>query len=300
LFTDVGGTLYFTANVFDGFVLWKSDGTETGTVMVKDLWPGAAMDVAGTLYFTADDNVYGWSLWKSDGTEAGTALVKGTEAGSGFANWVLPASVGGELYFIAFTYHAHTYSYELWKSDATGTVKVRDMPPTPDGLAPGSLTNVAGTLYFRAKERHERYALWRSDGTESGTVKVKDIWPRALTDVAGTLYFTAKQSPHGYGLWKSDGTKGGTVLVKRIGPNAASRPQALTDVGGTLYFAADDGTHGMELWKSDGTEPGTVMVSDLSRGANGSDPTWITDVGGVVFFAAEGPAIGRELWSVAS
>src|SRR5215210_8040536 len=42
-FTDVAGTLFFWLDDDEhGAELWKSDGTEAGTVMVKDINPGAA------------------------------------------------------------------------------------------------------------------------------------------------------------------------------------------------------------------------------------------------------------------
>ena len=38
----MGGTLFFTANDgIHGLELWKSDGTAAGTVLVKDIRPGA-------------------------------------------------------------------------------------------------------------------------------------------------------------------------------------------------------------------------------------------------------------------
>ena len=42
--TNVNGTLYFAANDgAHGEELWKSDGTAAGTVMVKDIDPGATL-----------------------------------------------------------------------------------------------------------------------------------------------------------------------------------------------------------------------------------------------------------------
>lgn len=52
--------------------------------------------------------------------------------------------------------------------------------------------------------------LWRSDGTEVGTVLVEDInpegnsWPFGLRDVGGTLFFRAKDGIHGYELWTAE------------------------------------------------------------------------------------------------
>ena len=56
--------------------LWKTDGTASGTVMVKDIWSGSSgggptmtTAVGNTLYFQARDGTHGGELWKSDGTD---------------------------------------------------------------------------------------------------------------------------------------------------------------------------------------------------------------------------------------
>ena len=175
---------------------------------------------------------------------------------------------------------------------------------------PTSLTDVGDTLFFTADDGTHGQELWKSDGTEAGTVLVKDIdpddgdddysGPSYLTDVGGTLFFTADDGTHGRELWTSDGTEAGTVLVKDIRPGGyGSEPAYLTGVGGTLFFTASDGTHGPELWKSDGTEAGTVLVKDIHPGVRRRrEPSSLTGVGGTLFFAADdgtpGPSCGSR------
>ena len=124
-------------------------------------------------------------------------------------------------------------------------------------------------LYFRGDDGINGHELWKTDGTESGTVMVKDIkttgdsWPSKLTVVGSTLFFQATDGNNGYELWKSDGTTAGTVMVMDINNGSNdSNPNGLTAMGGYLYFMANDGTNGYELWMSDGN--GTVMVKDIS------------------------------------
>jgi ELWxxDGT repeat protein len=292
--TNVGGSLFFVAN---GEQLWKSDGTAAGTVMVKALYPYPAglTDVAGTLYFSADDGVHGVEPWKSNGTGAGTVMVKDVVPGSGDSSPRSFTGIDGTLYFVA--------NGGIWKSDGTenGTVTVKALDPYPGGL-----TDVGGTLYFGAYDGIHGGELWKSDGTEAGTVMVKDIspggefgqssWPSELTDVEGTLYFGASDGIHGDELWKSDGSEAGTVMVKDIRPGEdSSTPRYLADVAGVLFFAAStttgpSGSSKYNLWTSDGTSDGTVVV------LHGPEPGWLTDVRGTLYFSGWDRIHGDELW----
>jgi ELWxxDGT repeat protein len=303
--TDVGGTLFFSADdSTHGRELWKSDGTEGGTMMVKDFDPDPESgpqwlaEVGGTLFFILEET----ELWKSDGTEAGTVMVKDISPGSESASvGGSLTDVGGTLFFAA---DDGTHGRELWTSDGTaaGTVMVKDI--NPDGFGVSWLTNVDNTLFFSGTDGTHGLELWKSDGTEAGTVMVKDIdpsssgiGPGSLTALDGMLFFSADDGTHGREPWKSDGTAAGTVMVKDIHPGAASALSVspFTTAGGTLFFGAADGIHGLEPWTSDGTEAGTTMVKNIDP-CGSSYPYAFTDVDGTLFFGADDGTHGHELW----
>src|SRR5437867_11527659 len=79
---ESGGIGFFTADDgFNGRELWRTDGTRSGTMLIKDIAIGSTssisqgpVDVNGIVYFTANDQSRGVELWRSDGTTAGTYL----------------------------------------------------------------------------------------------------------------------------------------------------------------------------------------------------------------------------------
>ena len=334
---------FFSADLENGLALWKDDPTN-GVSLVKIVNPAengiwhSSLSISkatncgmikvsewsgDTLYFFADDGINGTELWKSDGTDAGTIMVKdinpaGSSRWSHCHNsnspWTTPVATGAMIYFWA---NDGTHGYELWKSDGTetGTVMVKDITSGTNGSFDGSdLVIFGNTLYFSAMNDTARNMalpptnfpdLWKSDGTEIGTVKVTetefyDIV--GLTVVGNTLYFIGDanapgfESDKGRELWMTDGTDAGTVMVKDIrSGSAGSYGYSFTSFG-DVYFVANDGTNGYELWKSDGTETGTVMVKDISVGSSNSYPSQLTVVDNVLYFLADDGINGCKLW----
>jgi ELWxxDGT repeat protein len=312
--TDVDGTVFFRAN---GDQLWRSDGTAAGTALVSNAPSLNPLDLTafgGRLLFSGNSYPMGQELWSSDGTPAGTTIVKDISPGTECGGWgpCRPHSstpdqlttAGAIVFFTAST----DVGMELWRSDGTtaGTFLIKDIDPSDLSSYlssfPAELTNVNGVLFFSAEidpiNQLPRLDLWRSDGTDAGTLPLAiGISPAALTAVNGTLFFAASDGATGRELWRSDGTVAGTTMVADIVPGSlGSNPADLTDVDGILFFTASTADNGRELWRSDGTAAGTLLVADVSAGTRDSNPANLTNVDGTLFFTASTPASGRELW----
>jgi ELWxxDGT repeat protein len=176
------------------------------------------------------------------------------------------------------------------------TYIVKDIRPGTASSGPNYLTNFGGTLYFGAYGPTGA-GLWKSNGTDPGTVEVKKVGVSNLIVGNGQMFFAGDISPNGTELWKSDGTGPNTIAVKDIHTGGiGSFPREIVAVGATVFFVADDGVHGEELWKTNGTDPGTVLVKDILPGAAGSDPSELTSFGGALYFAASDGSHGREMW----
>jgi ELWxxDGT repeat protein len=370
---DFKGRLLFGANhPRFGEELWRSNGTRSGTRLVKDIDPGplvikkmentetgssapdSVLRTKKWIYFQATTVKYGEELWKSDGTKSGTKVVKDIVPGPGDSGPEDIVSTAPRTTF--FRAWDKKHGEELWRTDGTesGTKLIKDINPDlppgarcdqsecgiPKGWShPDTVTVMGKQVFFAADDGKHGVELWKSDGTAKGTTLVKDINTvrgnsnpnekgDALTRsaeveklfvVGKTLYFRASDGKHGVELWKSDGTESGTTLVKDINPAApdpintackrrkscagSSWVDDITVVGKTaagrrIYFTATDGKHGLELWKSDGTNKGTKLVKSI----NSSSASNASDVGNLValrkrlYFSANDGKHGVELW----
>ena len=263
-----GKLVFFADDGVHGDELWVSDGTRSGTYMVKDIRPGPEGNFSewpersdwpasanGLVFFGANDGRHGFEPWRSDGTVEGTFMIEDILPGrfSSEPSWF--TDTGSEVFFEATV---PGIGRRLFRSDGSkgsaATVGSSSMGNPVDLWWP---VYTDGKVFFPVADYSQReMQLWLTDGTESGTFKIK----------------TLKQDPLG-----------------RL-------PVWVTAAGSGIFFAFEDDLHGLELWQSNGTEAGTGMVADIWPGPEDSNPYNLTVVCGTLYFSARSPLYGLELW----
>ena len=245
--------VYFSAN--DGTTgpeLWVTDGTSSGTHLVKDIYSGTStfntgperfMLFNGNLIFCAND-VNTVHMYKTDGTDPGTVAI-GDTVYSTMSDYAI---VGNKLFFIGGK--GQTTGLMVLDGTPTGTQLVKELQLNK--IAAGNWGNTGflvpynGKVYFPASfiTPPYEYELWVSDGTDIGTVEFKDVtpagnfasYPSQLTLFGGHLYFRARDTGFISKIWRTDGTDAGTQQIVYPGSDITSFSGRL--VGMTLSRAA--------------------------------------------------------------
>jgi ELWxxDGT repeat protein len=175
--------------------LWGSNGTGSGTALIKDINPGTGQNgfprtgdpqgfvvVGKKALFVANSKGHGYELWRTNGTAAGTAMVRDIRQGGGGVHGSQLRDLS-RLTGVGVVFYANdgVHGHELWKSNGwhDRTVLVKDIWPGPDPSssgAVGSYVTTFGTLgWFAADDGTHGVEPWTTDGSEAGTGLLKNI-----------------------------------------------------------------------------------------------------------------------------
>lgn len=309
----INSTVYFSmSNNVVGAELWKTDGSQAGTQLVKDINSGTGhsypinfINNNGILIFSAVTPLNGRELWRSDGSENGTYLIKdiyqGVNSGVLIENELIRQkkiiSHENKVYFIA---NDGVTGEEIWTSDGTtsGTNIIKDITIGATGTYSNNnniqLTPLNPvTLLFL-----DNYgAVWKTDGSNTGTQLVSNAnSPQVIIKTNNSTAALLST----YNIWKTDGTTNGTQFF-----TSSTITYGLTNkcfFNNQLFFAGTSNNYGSELLNNNLSLTTINLIKDINNAGNtcinngDSNPNDFCVVQNKLFFTAYRPNIGTELW----
>ena len=324
--------LFVADNNTTGPELWVTDGTLSGTSLVKDIFPGKVgspspanfTNIGTKVIFSATDSTHGRELWVTDGTTAGTSMLKDIYAGSTSGSYYAASNANTPSGFFTagsvkvFSANDGTHGKELWATDGTtaGTTLLADINVGTGSSSLRYFTSFGTRQLFQATDGnatgdHGR-ELWITDGTAAGTSMVLDIAPgnaaygdpRGFTDLgSGLAVFSANAGGSvGRELWVTNGSAAGTSLLVNIATGsygAGSNPGQFTRLGTTGRAVFAGGTAGgytvpVQLWVTDGTLAGTSALKTFSGGANSGSSAALSSAGAIGAVGDKAVFIGTD------
>ena len=255
----------------DASTLWATDGTLVGTEMLRS---GLDMSSTGDLLIFRDKGYFGCydnpnnvnaTFWITDATVAGTHLLLNGDTTEIFRSPVILTVFMDKLYFAAVD---KSNKSALWTTDGSqnGIQKI-----TETDISSTNRATVNDNYFYYINNSIRR--LMKSDGTDTGTHIVKDIYvnnPRPVT-YHHKIYFCSSELGAGNELWTSDGTDSGTYKFDApesldLDGGPLGNSPTFYEFNGSLYFPADYGILGRELWRVRDTSKASVKdpLSDKS------------------------------------
>ncbi len=210
-FASVGqGRYVFAANDGNSIsALWVTDGTRTGTSLLRDFAPTAAVGSSSFRSIVSLGNglaliKIGTSnevsrLFVTDGTVAGTVLVQEFAAGTtwpadSYVTSYVPAGFallpGGRAVFAV--YKGDT-AFQLWTTDGTaaGTAPYAEVPRASGYLIPTFTALPDGRVVFPVSLGNGYEAVWATGGTAASTGQVANALLGGNTGATGYIQGTA-------------------------------------------------------------------------------------------------------------
>jgi trimeric autotransporter adhesin len=307
LLTTLNNLIFFPGqDATHGQEIWCSDGTDSGTRMVRDINPGeqsstpiGMVSFAGAVVFTANDGSHGTEIWRTDGTQMGTSMVEdldsGTESGAGWTQVGVFAKLNDKIYFPA---QNGNQGYELYSMDAGFHIDlVKDIAEGKRSSNINFLTSGSHYVYFTADDKDKGATLWRTDGTSAGTGIIVDPYPKKdqlyifVTQVQDDhLVFLTWDQSGGLNVWASDGTPERTKIIA-----TAENVGSFFFSGNVLFSSLGTYSNGVELHVSNTWDSKPQLIKHIRIGTASSSPTLLTPHKKFLYFMAS-QKNGNAIW----
>ena len=259
------------------------------------------------LYYIGMDSLINTdNVFRSDGTRAGTQTLN-----KGLSNSYTDVSglrkVGDLLYFSA---KVPGKGIEPMVSDGKlgGAIVLRDIYSGTASSNPQFFCGNNSIAYFSATDGSGKTGVYKTNGTEAGTIKLFDFNQKDLNNAKpdtmfyhnGLLYFRHFYTGTKYpkttviAVWDISGDS--MRILQPLSGDNYSDPKKLQVLGNKVIFTANTSKTATEPWITDGTRAGTLMLADIMSGNQTSSPSPFVVYNGLAFFSAKNMANGREAW----
>lgn len=310
--TPAGPLAYFfaTPNSQGILNLWRTDGTDTGTVPVTSIatpnqfrtlvWDGSRLG------FLAQTGLNSARLWTSDGTAPGTA--QAPWPGTVFIPTNAFTSVDPEFHptqaLVALDHRllwlgTRSGVQGLYAGDGSDAGSVSLTTAATTASEPIAVVNAAGgrVAYFMGRVG-SNFQLWRTNGLPgaANTFAITNFnftsssaQFRAITSLQGRFIFAVQNqnTTDRWSVYITDGTAAGTTLLVRpaLRELASSSPSRFEpEADNRASFTARTPDRGRERWITDGTAGGTLPCPEVVSGtSDGGEPPQYLRVGDRVF-----------------
>ena len=303
----IGSTGYFFAHDGEHNVLWRTNGSVAGTMMVADVtaiapWiTGLSGAVGSRILFTGVNGANGNTLYSTDGTAAGIVMVSATHKLSGTSkvfkgrlcmagNDGNPHVVPGGSYFVN----------DIWCSNGSAG----DIVPVTDGNThdrnAGEFFVVDDLMFVNSYSQDATSGLWITDGNPA---TARQLLTEHASDVVryGANYLIATfDNAAGPRFLLSDGSAAGTRDLLQGGSVDGTLTGQFALFANYVVFTVKN-SMGVVIWRTDGTPAGTRFVADVNPSTSDNEyPLDFHVLGNKLLFTSAHPEIGEELWMLTS
>lgn len=322
--------LFVAKDSVHGNELWISDGSVSGTQLLKDINPGPSdsnptnffLADNGKIYFWADDGIHGSELWQTDGSALGTTLVKdiNTNLGVGSVTSGRSDMISKDQY--TFFYANGNDGVEVYYlNTGTNDVSLTGNLSTATGYnvnVPGEYNQIStdGVYVYFANYQSTGMILYKFDlGTKTATALSVSNPHSLIFNGTNRMYYMEYVPGQGNVIKYYSG--GGQYLFKDPDTSDSGISSSSNGfynrvmLGSKLLFIwGHQSLYGYEFWSTDDLQGSASLLKDIYPNSlsgvagteygtgsyNSFDYNQII-LNGKLLFVGVTPTEGQELWS---
>lgn len=270
-----GRTFFFAGcTQAEGCEPWISDGTPTGTRMLRALNPGSASSnptaftIHGRRVLFGATQEQGFGLWSTNGAAAGTYRLARTRLP---IQTIVPVG-RKQIYFGAWD--SSTAEAWVFQGRSGPASKIKEF--STDFRAPGvRILTAGGRVFLTVVEPDGRASIffWSTNGTPRGTKLLGELYSfTQIFELDRRIVFASARVTAGGGqtleLWSLEPGMGSPHRLQGCPRGGCPRVDRvpMVQLGNRILFSGWDAARGHELWTSDGTAEGTRLLKNLCPG----------------------------------